>query len=290
MGWRADLFQGKIFLGQSNKAQAQLAFMRVIQNIPSLVEAYEGFYQALEPQGYKAAIASLNDVLVLHPDAVPAVVLVARLSRHLNDWPAVLAIYNQGLKNNPEWLQGYKLLADEYRQNGNIKGALQTYASGLQKNPNNGFLLMAEAEAFEVAGDLTEAVNRYETLLTLNPNSVAVRNNLAILWVNYESLRTPLNIRRAQDLVKDFARQNNPALLDTYGWVLYWAGDVKAAEHALKMALEGATHEPEIAYHLAVVYKSNNKNALAAELLNAIDTEHLPAVLANNIRQLKAQL
>lgn len=47
---------------------------------------------------------------------------------------------------------------------------------------------------------------------------------------------------------------SEPIILDSYGWSLYRLGDLGGARRVLREAVDGAPGEPEISYHLGIVY------------------------------------
>src|SRR5204863_5699628 len=97
--------------------------------------------------------------------------------------------------------------------------------------------------------DFAKARDTYKRLLSINPNLVSALNNLACLYAD-----------RLNDLGKayDMARKahdlqgNDPAIADTFGWILSKRGDY---QQGLAMLQESATKlpdSPEIQFHLGM--------------------------------------
>lgn len=273
LGWRRDFLGAKIFLGLGNNAQASLLFKQVIMAQPQYVEAYSGLASAQKPAEATGTIKWLDQVIAQDASAVPAYVLKAKLQSELGHNKAAISTYQKGINANIDWLQGYKLLADAYWLNRQGQAAVQVYDIALQKHSNNAFLLLSQAALYQKTNAFNRAVQNYELLLQQSDSRV-VRNNYALLLVN-DNLRTPQNIRKAASLTADFAETNNYALLDTYGWVQFWLGDLKAAENALKIALK-QKDDIDIIYHLARVYKAQGNDTALNQLLETVNVAALP--------------
>jgi predicted Zn-dependent protease len=66
-------------------------------------------------------------------------------------------------------------------------------------------------------------------------------------------------------LARDFENSDNPAYLDTLGWVYFKRGDLESSERVLKRAVERAPKSALLQYHLAKVLmdRGNAQEALA---------------------------
>ncbi len=295
LGWRADYFSAQILagLGQSNKAVD--TFKQVIQAEPHFVAAYDDIYEVLQPSQLVSFEKWLNAFAKQQPSAIPAVMLLSTIAQNRQDKQSVERYLQQGLEANPEWLQGYKLLSDHYLSNtsGSVDQgdkALALLKKGLELNSDNPFLLLVEASALASQKQYDRAVNNYEKLLKSTPNSLAVKNNYASLLVD-DAVRSEESIRKAVILTQLFARSDDPRMLDTYGWVLFWAKEYKAAEHALKIALDRRDQrDPTIEYHLAEVYFASDKLANLDDLLSRLLTRSMPQSLSLKVKDLQERL
>lgn len=246
LSWKVDYFKAKIAAGLQ-QGDAVSRYKKVIQQQPEFVAAYDELYRLL-PDNAQPFIEWLID-FEQERTAVPAAVLLAKLSRDRGDLDTAIRVLRRSVANNPSWIQGYKLLADHLLWAKRGGEAVAVYEKVLVLHPNEAFLLLSQATLYTLVGDWTAAANVYEKLLVVTPRSLVVRNNYALLLMD-ESLRSPESIRKAIDFTKDFSRTDNASLLDTYGWVLRWAGEYKAAEHALNIALEFDPKNADIQYHL----------------------------------------
>jgi len=110
-------------------------------------------------------------------------------------------------------------------------------------NLNNGMELQAK-------GDNGAAIKAYEKVLKISPNELTSLNNSA--WL-YSLVKDP----KAEELAAKAYQvaPNNPAVLDTYGWILYQVGKVEEAKPFIKRALELLPDNVEIQQHWSEVSK-----------------------------------
>ena len=68
------------------------------------------------------------------------------------------------------------------------------------------------------------------------------------------------------------AAPRSPAVADTLGWLLYQSGALERAETLLGQAAGGAPDNPEIRYHLGLVYaKRGKKEEARREIERALE-------------------
>ena len=104
---------------------------------------------------------------------------------------------------------------------------------------------MARADWLVSDGQEQLAISHYETVLDSNPGNPAALNNLA--WVLRES-----DPERALALSEQATQnaEDNPMVLDTYGWLLHLAGQNDEAIRVLEQAVTLAPENEEISAHL----------------------------------------
>jgi predicted Zn-dependent protease len=100
-------------------------------------------------------------------------------------------------------------------------------------------------------------------------DSRVAANNLAMLLVTYRTDKPSLD--RARALAERFESSRNPALIDTWGWVLFKRGDNAAATSALQKAVDKSPQAPVLRYHLAMAQlKSGAREAARGNLEQAL--------------------
>ena len=162
--------------------------------------------------------------------------------------------------------------------------AVEMYSRALMQNPNDPDLLYARALAAEKVDrlDITEA--DLKRVISNEPENANALNALGYTLADRTSRLEEAQeyIRRAAELVPD-----DPAILDSLGWVAYRLGKMEEALKYLRMAFE-KLEDPEIAAHFGEVLWVNEQYD-EAERVWAIgsekDAEH--PVLVETLERLK---
>lgn len=126
---------------------------------------------------------------------------------------------------------------------------LDAFARGLAAFPDDGALLYARALGYERRDDIPRAEADLRKLLAADPENVAALNALG-----YTLADRTTRYREALELIDRarVAEPESPAIIDSYGWVLYRLGRTREALVELKRAY-GLQKDPEIASHVGEV-------------------------------------
>jgi tetratricopeptide (TPR) repeat protein len=133
------------------------------------------------------------------------------------------------------------LLADH----GDADAGLKLLASELERHPQHPSLEYDRAVILDQAGHVHESVSALEQLLAQRPDDPSLQNALGYTLADH-SLELPRAeglIRRALTVMPD-----NPAALDSLGWVHFRRGDPRSAAGTLERAYS-IDHDAEIAAH-----------------------------------------
>lgn len=144
---------------------------------------------------------------------------------------------------------GYLMEAALRAEDGDIAGETDAFARGLAAFPDEPELLYARALSWERRDDIARAEADLRRVLVADPDSVAALNALG-----YTLADRTTRYQEALELI-DRARTaepDNPAIIDSYGWVLYRLGRHAEALVELRRALT-LQKDAEIAAHLAEV-------------------------------------
>jgi tetratricopeptide (TPR) repeat protein len=118
---------------------------------------------------------------------------------------------------------------------------------------------------YAVAGRNDDAIKLFEGVLDRVPGDPVAANNLAMLLANHRTDEASLD--RAAQLVERFADSDNPAFLDTYGWVAHRRGRHAEAVAALEAAVARAPDAAELRYHLGMAQLGAGNTAEARKHL-----------------------
>ena len=113
-----------------------------------------------------------------------------------------------------------------------------------------------------------EAIEQYEIILRQDPKYVPALNNLAWLYQQEKDPRALEYAEKANQLTPD-----NPAILDTLGWILVEQGNTSRGLPILQKASSLAPKAAEIQYHLVLgLVKSGDKAKARKELEQLLAT------------------
>jgi len=150
----------------------------------------------------------------------------------------------------------YLLEADLRHDDKDEAGEFETYARGLAAFADDDALLYARALAWERRDDIARAEADFRKILVAQPDNVATLNALG-----YTLADRTTRYAEALELIDRarVAEPDNPAIVDSYGWVLYRLGRIHDALPQLRRAYV-LQKDPEIAAHLGeVLWVSGDK-------------------------------
>jgi len=129
--------------------------------------------------------------------------------------------------------------------------------------------VLGYAQILEQQKRYDEAISTYEQLLEKAPDNILATNNLAALLADHR--QDEQSLKKAKELAGKLAGANQPALLDTVGWVDYRLGDYGEAVKVLSGVVEKAPEVPVFNYHLGMAYlKQGNKQEAKNYLSKAV--------------------
>jgi putative PEP-CTERM system TPR-repeat lipoprotein len=165
---------------------------------------------------------------------------------------------------DPTWPVLTRLL--EARQlAGQSAEAMSAIQQWVASNPQHVPGKLAQAGLLQNANRDVEALSTYEAVIAIDDSNLAALNNAA--WLAHELNRPgALGLaERAHTLARD-----NPAVLDTLGWILVGENRGSEAIPHLSRAAELAPNAPEIRYHLASALAADGKSAEARSILTTV--------------------
>ena len=191
--------------------------------------------------------------------------LAGARSRQDNQKGAEAALL-QGLDVLPGDTRLTVALATFYSQQGELDKAATVYTRALDASPDEPRYVLSLAGIRERQQQYEEAITLYEGFLAKNPDNVIATNNLAALLADHRTDEASLN--KAKELAGKLAESNQPALLDTLGWVHYRVGEYDKAAEVLSGVVEAAPDVPVFRYHLGMAYYKQGDNRAAKEILS----------------------
>jgi tetratricopeptide (TPR) repeat protein len=173
--------------------------------------------------------------------------------------------------NMPKRNDVYIRLADVNVVQNRLDNAVKVLKEGLAVTPDDKNLSIRLASVYELSGQFDDAIATYSVVLKNNPGNPMAANNLASLLTDRKGDKASLE--RARQLAVPFESSDQPALLDTIGWIYYKLNNIDSALPLLKKAVDAAPKSGVLRYHLGMAYyKKGDKAAAKDELTRAFAT------------------
>jgi tetratricopeptide (TPR) repeat protein len=130
--------------------------------------------------------------------------------------------------------------------------------------PDHASGVIARARLAERTGDTAAALALLDPLIQAKPDIVAALNLAGYLLADARQRLGDAEryLRHAREL-----SPGDPAILDSWGWLLLRRGDTRAAVRVLDHAARFAPREPEILAHLAAAWAADGAPRTAADVL-----------------------
>ena len=179
-------------------------------------------------------------------------------------------VYLSLVQSHPDRLAPYQRIIGIYARESNLEGA-QGWLTEEIKNADTPpiRLLVLLGMVQDASGQREAAIGTYRQVLEIDSEFVPVLNNLA--WDLSESgqLEEALEIAaRARKLAP-----TDPALADTYAWILHISGDSAGALPILRQALEGLPENRTIGLHLVEVLEAVGRTEEAKRQRELLDQD-----------------
>ncbi|MEP3563073.1 MAG: tetratricopeptide repeat protein [Marinobacter sp.] len=208
------------------------------------------------------ARAALQDVKQHHPDSPAPYQVEANFYENSGEHQQAAELYELALekRRTPELVVAH---ARSLARAGQAQEALKALRAASEQFPNNQPILLSLAMTHQQLNQSDEAIERYQTLMDINSENPLVLNNLAWLYYEKGDKKAAKLARKAFELAP-----NNAAIADTYGWILFEAGDLDKSLETLEKAHSLDPDSPDIAMHLAEAYKAAGMHQKAKAIMN----------------------
>jgi tetratricopeptide (TPR) repeat protein len=265
-----NYMSGMAELADGKPDAARAAFERSAASAPDAVEPLTALARLdLAQQRPEQAIARLDKIIAQFPGNPLVRNLKGEVLADLKRTDAAIVSFREAIGLSPSWTAPYGNMAAAELAAGRNEDAIKTLQEGINAC-NSAPLLVADlAGLYERLGRVDAAIAQYEDLVTRHADSSVGANNLAMLLVTYRTDKSSLD--RARALAERFASSRDPALIDTWGWVLYKRGDFADAAGALQKAVDKSPQAPVLLYHLAMAQlKSGARDSARISLEQAL--------------------
>lgn len=238
----------------------------------------------IEGERFEAAYQIARRMQAQKPEQAAGFVLEGDAAFAQKDLPAALAAYEQAHKIAPS----SALLARQYQALAAMQRAGEgedRIANWLSAHADDTAARLLLAESLIKRRQFAAAAQHYLRLHTSSPADLVVLNNLA--WALHESKDKRALAFATQALKR---RPEDPAILDTYGWILAQQGQPTQALTHLRKALSKAPDAAEIRYHVAAVLVQTGEHERARGELERLLADATGFPQEQQARDLLAQL
>ena len=228
--------------------------------------AFEAFANVRSGGDFLPATAQMADIL--------------RLEKRLDE---ALTLVQERRANHPEQAQDFFLVESRVLQNADLnKKAIEVLSAGLDQFPDSIKMLYTRGLIYAQEDDIPAAEADYRRVLALESDNASTLNALGYTLTDktdrYEEARGYIEAAYA-------LRPEDPAILDSMGWVLYKLGDRKAALGYLQRAYERYP-DPEIVAHLGeVLWQLGKKTEAKKTWRNSLKENPRSDILLKTIKR-----
>jgi tetratricopeptide (TPR) repeat protein len=252
-----DRAAGYYLQGMTEEAErktdaAREAYQRALDKQPLAAEPLTALIRLdVADKKQDRALARLEQLIVREPKHSVAYNLQGELLIAKGDFDAAVKSFRKATEVSPTWWVPYRGMSIAELGAKRSDAAIAALKAGIAQSGAGAQALSADLAALhERLGRTDEAIKVYEELAQRDPKSLFAANNLAMLLVNYRSDKA--SFERAQQLAQVLSASDDPATLNTRGWVKYKAGEVQEALPLLQQAVSKAPDSPLLRYHLAM--------------------------------------
>jgi tetratricopeptide (TPR) repeat protein len=291
---RPDLPVGAMLLGMLHEQQGKLPeatreyeYALGVSNDPSTALAALVRVD-IERKQQARAIERIQTVISQAPKLATAHNLLGEVRLANHEIPAAVQAFDAAIAAQPAWWLPYRNKAYAQREARQPDQAAAALRDGIDKTGSLD-LFSALAGLQESRGQNDAAIATYEEALQRYPRSQPMANNLAMMLVTYRA-QDKASLERAAKVVEVLAGSDQPALLDTVGWVKYHNGALAEALPLLQQAAEKAPQSAAIKYHLGMAQLRNGDRAAARLSLQTALAGNVAFSGAEDARRTLAQL
>lgn len=266
-----DYFSGLVKQAQKDFEGSIVDFDAALKKAPDAVEPLSQMVKSfLALKQVDKAMARLDEIIAAQPKNPVAANLKGELQLLSGKTDEAVALFKQAAAINPKWPVPYSNMASAHERAQKGDEAIAALKEGITATEGAPALTLALASIYERLGKVDDAIAQYEQALEKAPDALVVANNLAMLLIDHK----PDSFDRAKKLIEPLKAANNPAFLDTVGWVQFKTGDVDAAIPNLEQAVKAAPEASVLQYHLGMAYlKKGNKAGATEALKKAVESK-----------------
>lgn len=246
-------------LTEKKYEDAEARYRKLYQPGSADLRPFEGLLQLYLDQRQPPKAEALLDAEIRKvPDSRPVHLLLASTAIHEGKLDLARQQYEWVRSADPSSVQTYESLGAVYQMQGRTKEAIQSYLKASELAPNDPKILGSIGILQSNAGDTKDAIATLEKQLARDPNNPSAMNNLA-----FNLAESGTDLDRALTLAENAVRSapDNPAFMDTLGWVYAKRGLDESAIQVFRVLVRKYPNDPAYRSHLATILAHGKKAA-----------------------------
>ncbi len=268
-GDSADRIRAVVLTGQQRYGESIKLLERLAQSDEQNASIMAALTQVYIQSGQtEQARAYINNVLKKDPENAAALRISGALHALNGDLKSAEESFRAAVLAQPDEPIGFLVLSRFLLDHDRPAESEEIVRAGIANVPGNIGLHIQLADLLLQRGEFEPAIREFEAVYDLQPNSLVAANNLASMLADFHA-NNPELMNRAYAIAQRLAGSDNPAHMDTYGWILYLRGEYALALRSLRPAAQQLPDDPWVQYHAGMVYSKLNQVESARRHLQA---------------------
>jgi putative PEP-CTERM system TPR-repeat lipoprotein len=229
-----------------NDSGAADSLKRALSIDPKFMQARMGQIDLATRSGkHEEALAIARQIQAENPKAPTGLLVEGELLLAQKKTAPALAAFEKAfaLSNSPQILTKIHQVMVQNGKAAESEARLVKYHAA---NPGNDMIAMLVADTYLAKRQFKPAIAALQAALKTNPSNPAALNNLAWAYQEENDARALPMAEQAYKLAGD-----NPAIMDTLGWILVQRGETARGIELLRKAVSAAPKASDVRFHLA---------------------------------------
>ena len=243
---QALVFKARIYSEAKDEAKS-LAVIQQIETIDPQLALSERFRIELSAKRWGEAEKVATKLIEGKPSSAESYMPLVLVKEQTGDLPGAEKVLRQAVEKDKSSIAARLKLASTLSSLGKYQESIGYFDEIIAANPKAGAAYAFRGLARQLSGDTATAAKDYEAALSRQSNNPIALNNLALIYAE-----KPEQASKALEYASSaFALDgNNPAIIDTLGYVMFKNGRITDAVSLLTRASNMAPTDKAIAEHL----------------------------------------
>ena len=172
--------------------------------------------------------------------------LIASEYEKSEQYESAIALLERSLEIFPDNVELASMLGGFYRETDQIDRAILIWNQCLEIEPENFRCLFGLAMIYHDKQEFDKSDELYRKLLELQPDNPTILNNFS-----YSMIQREIHLKEALEMVEKalLKEPENPAFLDTIGWLYFKMGNMQKSLEYINRSLKYNEDDPDVLIH-----------------------------------------